>query len=41
MPVYNEEKYLDVAIRSVFNQSYTQYEFIIINDGSTDKYEKN
>ena len=39
MPVYNAEKYLDAAIRSVLNQSYTHYEFIIINDGSTDNSE--
>jgi len=36
MPVYNSEKYLQRAIDSVFNQSYKNYEFIIIDDGSTD-----
>jgi glycosyltransferase involved in cell wall biosynthesis len=37
MPVYNGEKYLDEAIQSILNQTYENFEFIIINDGSTDK----
>lgn len=36
MSVYNEERYLDEAIRSILNQTFTDFEFIIINDGSTD-----
>jgi glycosyltransferase involved in cell wall biosynthesis len=36
MPVYNTEKYLRGAINSVLNQTFTDFEFIIINDGSTD-----
>lgn len=36
MPVYNGEKYLKEAIDSILNQTYTNFEFIIINDGSTD-----
>lgn len=36
MPVYNTEAYLDMAIRSILEQTYTNYELIIINDGSTD-----
>lgn len=36
MPVYNGEKFIDAAINSVLCQSYTDYELIIINDGSTD-----
>ena len=36
MPVYNSEKYLDTAIKSVLNQTYSNFEFIIIDDGSTD-----
>ncbi|MEF2243939.1 glycosyltransferase family 2 protein [Paenibacillus sp. IITD108] len=37
MPVYNGELHLEEAIQSVLNQSYTDFEFIIINDGSTDQ----
>lgn len=37
MPVYNGEKYLDEAIQSVLAQTYKNFEFIIINDGSRDK----
>lgn len=37
MSVYNAEKYLDEAIQSILNQTYKDIEFIIINDGSTDK----
>lgn len=36
MPVYNVEHYLQDSIRSVFNQTYLNFEFIIIDDGSTD-----
>lgn len=37
MSVYNGEHYLQEAIDSVLNQTFTGFEFIIINDGSTDK----
>ena len=36
MPVYNNEKYVSEAIESILNQSYTNFEFIIIDDCSTD-----
>lgn len=39
MPVYNGERYLKEAIDSILNQTYIDFEFIIINDGSTDKTE--
>lgn len=37
MPVFNTAKYLDEAIRSIVNQSLYDFEFIIIDDGSTDE----
>ena len=37
MPVYNVEKYLQEAIESILNQTYSNFEFLIINDGSSDK----
>ncbi len=36
MPNYNCEKYLPEAIESILNQSFTDFEFIIIDDGSVD-----
>lgn len=36
LPVYNGAKYLSVAIESILTQTYTNFEFIIIDDGSTD-----
>lgn len=36
MPVYNGEKWLDESIPSVLNQTFTDFEFIIINDESKD-----
>jgi len=37
MAVYNGEKYLNSAIRSVINQTFKNFEFIIIDDCSNDK----
>jgi len=36
MPVYNGEKYLAQAINSILQQTYSNFELLIINDGSTD-----
>jgi glycosyltransferase involved in cell wall biosynthesis len=36
MSVYNGEKYLGEAIESVLGQTFTDFDFIIVNDGSTD-----
>jgi len=40
MPAYNAGKYIDEAIRSVLSQTFTQFELIIVNDGSEDDTEK-
>ena len=37
IPVYNAEQYIDRCLKSIQNQSYSDYEVIIIDDGSTDK----
>ena len=37
MSVFNGEAYLDEAIKSILLQTYTDFEFIILDDGSTDK----
>ena len=36
VPVYNVEKYVGRCITSNINQSYTNLEIIVVNDGSTD-----
>lgn len=40
MPAYNAAKYIAEAIDSILAQTYTDFEFIIINDGSVDDTEK-
>jgi GT2 family glycosyltransferase len=37
MAVYNGEKYLDEAIRSILAQTYTNFELIISDNASTDR----
>ncbi|MEA5521452.1 glycosyltransferase [Limnoraphis robusta] len=36
IPAYNCEQYIEQAVKSVLEQTYTDYELIVINDGSTD-----
>ncbi|MBU2018619.1 MAG: glycosyltransferase family 2 protein, partial [Bacteroidetes bacterium] len=40
MSVYNGDKFLFEAIDSILHQTFTDFEFLIINDGSTDKTEE-
>lgn len=40
IPVYNAEKYIERALKSLINQSYKNIEVIVVNDGSTDNTEK-
>ncbi|MDZ8239524.1 MAG: glycosyltransferase [Nostoc sp. ChiQUE01a] len=37
MPVYNRDRYLEVAISSVLSQTYRDFELLIWDDGSTDR----
>jgi teichuronic acid biosynthesis glycosyltransferase TuaG len=37
VPIYNGEKYLSETVQSVIDQTYDNWELILINDGSTDK----
>lgn len=37
---YNAEKYLEAAIESIYRQTYSQIEIVVIDDGSTDKTQK-
>ena len=36
VPIYNTEKYLHECLDSIINQNYTNFEVLLINDGSTD-----
>ena len=40
IPVYNCAKYIMAAIESVLTQEYTDYELLIIDDGSTNNTRK-
>ena len=40
IPTFNREHYIGRALESVLNQTYTDYEIIIVDDGSTDRTEE-
>ena len=40
MPVFNADKYVAHAIRSILSQTFTEWELIVVNDGSTDNSEE-
>jgi hypothetical protein len=37
VPVYNVQKYLEACVESILRQDFTDYEIILLNDGSTDQ----
>lgn len=36
VPIYNAEKYIDRCMKSIYDQTFKDYEIILVNDGSTD-----
>jgi len=39
IPLYNKEKFVEKTLKSVLNQTFTDFEIIMVNDGSTDESE--
>ena len=39
VPMYNSEKYIKKCLESILNQTYEDFEVLLVNDGSTDKTE--
>lgn len=37
VPVYNSERYLEQCVRSIYQQTYTNLEIILVDDGSYDR----
>ena len=37
VPIYNAQKYLHRCVDSILNQTFTDFEVLLINDGSTDQ----
>lgn len=40
IPVYNKEKHIKATLESVLNQTFKDFEIIVVNDGSTDRSEE-
>ena len=40
IPLYNKEKFIESTLKSVFDQYFTDFEILIVNDGSTDLSEE-
>ena len=40
VPVYNVEKYLEKCVRSILAQTFTDFELILVDDGSPDSSEQ-
>ena len=36
LPIYNVEKYIDRCMNTILNQEFSDYEIILVDDGSTD-----
>ena len=40
IPIYNSEKYLSHTLDSLYNQTYSNFQVVYVNDGSTDSSEQ-